>query len=63
MHAKKQNVIIFILSAPATKPVDNNNAELGVMPVTKEEDIYTEIDDADCGIYELPRRNLPKRWC
>ncbi len=56
--------MIFILSAPAPQPVvDNNNAELGVMPVTEEENIYTEIDDADCGIYELPRRNPPKSWC
>ncbi len=62
MHAKKQNFNIFILSAPAPQPVvDNNSAELGEMPVTEEENIYTEFDDADCGIYELPRRNPPKR--
>ncbi len=63
MHAKKQNFNIFILSALVPKPVDNSNAELGVMPVTEEEDIYTKIDDADCGIYEFPRRNPLKRWC
>ncbi len=48
-------------SSLAPLPVDNSNVELGVMPAREEENIYTEINDADPGIYELPRRNPPKR--
>ncbi len=56
-------MIFFFSSSLAPQPVDNNNVELGEMSVPEEENIYTEINDADCGIYELPRRNPPKRCC
>ncbi len=48
-------------SSVAPQPVENNNVELGVMPEREEENIYTEINDANPGIYELPRRNPPQR--
>ncbi len=48
-------------SSPAPQPVDNSNVELGVIPAREEENVYTEINDADPGIYELPKRTPPKR--
>ncbi len=60
---KIYHLIFLFLSSPAPQPVDDNDVELGVMPEREEENIYTEINDADCGIYELPRRNPSKRCC